>query len=178
MAQPCKIIGISGGSGAGKTTLANALLEHYQGDAMLVSYDRYYKRMECGNYDIPESLDTELLLEHLRSLKCGQAVDLPIYDRFKNQRTSTVEWVEPKPVIIDEGIFALHHLELLDLYHCKVSLSKHPATLYDSADGRSETFWRGAILRLRSLHISLKKVKLCNSGCLPNLQLKKIFLRN
>jgi uridine kinase len=120
MPQTCKIIGISGGSGAGKTTLANALLKHYQGDAMLISYDRYYKRMECGNYDIPESLDTELLLEHLRSLKSGQAVDLPIYDRFKNQRTSAVEWVEPKPIIIVEGIFALHHPELLDLYHCKV----------------------------------------------------------
>jgi uridine kinase len=120
MPQTCKIIGISGGSGAGKTTLANALLKHYQGDAMLISYDRYYKHMPCGNYDIPESLDTALLLEHLRSLKSGQAVDLPIYDRFKNQRTSAVEWVEPKPVIIVEGIFALHHTELLDLYHCKV----------------------------------------------------------
>jgi uridine kinase len=120
MVQTFKIIGISGGSGAGKTTLANALLKHYQGTAMLISYDRYYKRMECGNYDIPESLDTELLLEHLRSLKSGQAVDLPIYDRFKNQRTSSVEWVGPKPIIIVEGIFALHHSELLDLYHCKV----------------------------------------------------------
>jgi uridine kinase len=120
MAQPCKIIGISGGSGAGKTTLANALLKHYQGDAMLISYDRYYKRMECGNYDIPEALDTELLLEHLHLLKCVAAVDLPIYDRFKNQRTSAVERVEPKHIIIVEGIFALHPPELLDLYHCKV----------------------------------------------------------
>jgi uridine kinase len=120
MPQTFKIIGISGGSGAGKTTLANALLEHYQSDAMLISYDRYYKHMPCGNYDIPESLDTELLLEHLRSLTSGQAVDLPIYDRFKNQRTSAVEWVEPKPIIIVEGIFALHHPELIDLYHCKV----------------------------------------------------------
>jgi uridine kinase len=118
--EACKIIGISGGSGAGKTTLASALLQHYQGDAMLISYDRYYKRMECGNYDIPESLDTELLLEHLRLLRSGQAVDLPIYDRFKNQRILAVERVEPKPIIIVEGIFALHHPELLDLYHYKV----------------------------------------------------------
>jgi uridine kinase len=120
MAQTYKIIGISGGSGAGKTTLANALLQRYKGESILISYDRYYKRMECGNYDIPEALDTELLLEHLRSLKSGQAVDLPIYDRFKNQRTSAVERVEPKPIIIVEGIFALHHPELLDIYHCKV----------------------------------------------------------
>jgi uridine kinase len=49
MTQPYKIIGISGGSGAGKTTLTNALLQHYEGAAMLISYDRYYKRIECGN---------------------------------------------------------------------------------------------------------------------------------
>jgi uridine kinase len=115
-----KIIGISGGSGAGKTTLANTLLEHYAGEALVISYDRYYKRMECGNYDLPESLDTELLLKHLHLLKSGQGVGLPIYDRINNQRTAAVEWVEPKPVIIVEGIFALHPPELLELYHLKV----------------------------------------------------------
>jgi uridine kinase len=109
-----KIIGISGGSGAGKTTLANALLEHYAGEALVISYDRYYKRMPCGNYDIPESLDTELLL------KSGHGVGLPIYDRINNQRTAAVDWVEPKPIIIVEGIFALHPPELLELYHLKV----------------------------------------------------------
>jgi uridine kinase len=129
MQQPCKIIGISGGSGAGKTTLANALLKHYQGDAMILSYDRYYKTMPCGNYDIPKSLDTELLLEHLHLLKSGQAVDLPIYDRFKNQRTSAVERVESKPIIIVEGIFALHYPELLDLYHCKVFVETSSASV-------------------------------------------------
>jgi uridine kinase len=118
--QPSKIIGISGGSGAGKTTLANALLQHFQGKAMLISYDRYYKTMPCGNYDILESLDTELLLEHLLLLKSGQAVDLPIYDRVNNQRIAMVERVTPQSIIIVEGIFALYHRELLDLYHCKV----------------------------------------------------------
>ena len=115
-----KIIGISGGSGAGKTTLANALLEHYEGEALVISYDRYYKTMPCGNYDIPEALDTELLLEHLRLLKSGQTVDLPIYDRFINQRTAFCDTVEPKPIVIVEGIFALHHPELLELYDGKV----------------------------------------------------------
>ena len=115
-----KIIGISGGSGAGKTTLANALLDHYAGQALVISYDRYYKRMPCGNYDIPEALDTELLLEHLRLLKSGQAVDMPIYDRFINQRTEFYDRVEPKPVVIVEGIFALYHPELLELYDSKV----------------------------------------------------------
>lgn len=120
MTHICKIIGISGGSGAGKTTLANALLDHYAGEALVISYDRYYKRMPCGNYDIPESLDTELLLKHLHLLKSGKAVGLPIYDRINNQITSEVNWVEPKPIIIVEGIFALYHPELLKLYDLKV----------------------------------------------------------
>jgi uridine kinase len=120
MTNNTKIIGISGGSGAGKTTLANALLKHYRGEALVISYDRYYMRMESGNYDVPEALDTELLLKHLHLLKSGQGVGLPIYDRILNQRTTAVDWVEPKPIIIVEGIFALHHRELLDLYHCKI----------------------------------------------------------
>ena len=115
-----KIIGISGGSGAGKTTLANALLQQCGGDALVISFDRYYKTMPCGNYDIPEALDTELLLEHLRLLKSGQAVDLPIYDRFVNQRTAFCDTVEPKPVVIVEGIFALHHPELRELFDSKI----------------------------------------------------------
>lgn len=120
MTNPCKIIGISGGSGSGKTTLANALLEHYAGDALVISYDQYYKRMDCGNYDIPEALDTELLLKHLHLLKSKHGVGLPIYDRINNLRTTAVDWVEPKPIIIVEGIFALHPPELLELYHHKV----------------------------------------------------------
>ena len=76
--------------------------------------------MPCGNYDIPEALDTELLLEHLRLLRSGQVVNLPIYDRLINQRTEISDRVEPKPVVIVEGIFALHHPELLELYNSKV----------------------------------------------------------
>jgi uridine kinase len=118
--NPCKIIGISGGSGAGKTTLANALVNHFKGEALVINYDQYYKRMPCGNYDIPEALDTKLLIEHLHLLTAGQGVGLPIYNQINNRKTSEVDWVEPKPVILVEGIFALHHPELLELYHLKV----------------------------------------------------------
>jgi uridine kinase len=75
--------------------------------------------MPCGNYDIPEALDTELLLKHLHLLKSGKAVEIPIY-RINGKRTNAVDWVKPKPIIIVEGIFALHPPELLELYHCKV----------------------------------------------------------
>ena len=95
------------------------MLDHYAGQALVISYDRYYKTMPCGNYDIPEALDTGLLLEHLHLLKAGQAVDMPIY-RTNNRRTNAVQKVEPKPLIIVEGIFALYHPQLLKLYHSKV----------------------------------------------------------
>lgn len=120
MNHPCKIIGISGDSEAGKTTLANALLEHVVGKALVFSYDQYYKHMPCDNYDIPEAVDTELLLKYLHLLKSGQGVGLPIYNRINNRRTSEVDWVEPKPIIIVEGIFALYPPKLLELYHFKV----------------------------------------------------------
>lgn len=134
MTHPCKIIGISGGSGAGKTTLANALQKHYAGEALVISYDRYYQPMPCGNYDIPDALDTELLLKHLHLLKSAQRVGLPIYDRIDNRRTSDVDWVEPKPIIIVEGIFALYHPELLKLYERKVYVDV-PSDAVDSTGG-------------------------------------------
>jgi uridine kinase len=117
---PIKIIGISGGSGSGKTTLAKSLVAQLNGEALLISYDRYYLPQPYGNYDFPEALDITLLLQHLRQLAAAQAVDLPIYDRINNRRTLEVERVEPKFIVIVEGIFSLYHVELRNLYHCKV----------------------------------------------------------
>lgn len=101
------IIGISGGSGAGKTTLANALVQHLGNRALLISHDCYYFHMPCGNYDTPEALDTALMLSHLDNLRSGDAVELPIYDMVLNQRKAETERVQPAPIIIVEGIFIL-----------------------------------------------------------------------
>jgi pantothenate kinase len=114
--------------------------------------------MPCGNYHIPEALDTELLLEHLRALKSGQAVNLPIYDRFNNQRTEFYDKVESQPVVIVEGIFALHHPELLELYDGK-STSKPQPILFGITGGRFVTFKSAAILKRLSLR--LEKRSLC-----------------
>jgi uridine kinase len=115
-----KIIGISGGSGSGKTTLAKAIAQYFDGQALHISYDRYYKYMPCGNYDIPEALNTSLLLEHLDLLRSSKPAPLPIYDLIYSRPTAFIDWVQPQSYIIVEGIFALLIPELLKLYHCKV----------------------------------------------------------
>lgn len=65
------IIGIAGGSGAGRTTLAKTLVVRCNDRALLISHDRYYRYMPCGNYDLPEALETDLMIVHLNRLRSG-----------------------------------------------------------------------------------------------------------
>lgn len=80
------IIGIAGGSGSSKTTLANALVDRCNDRALVVSHDRYYRYMPCGNYDLPEALDTGLMTAHLKQLRSDQPSELPAYDMICNSR--------------------------------------------------------------------------------------------
>lgn len=114
------IIGISGGSGAGKTTVAISLAQHLGHQAVLISHDRYYFHMPYGNYDTPEALDTELMLTHLQNLKDGQTAELPIYDMVRNQRKPKTETVRSSPVIIVEGIFVLAIPQILEQLDFKI----------------------------------------------------------
>ena len=98
------IIGIAGGSGSGKTTLANALVDRCAGSALLISHDRY---MPCGNYDLPEALDTDMMIAHLKRLRSGHSVELPVYDMIGNSRKRETELVHPHSIIIVEGIIVL-----------------------------------------------------------------------
>ena len=107
------IIGIAGGSGSGKTTLALRLKERFGEDEVrLISHDSYYKRHDelpfeerCKlNYDHPDAFDNDLLIEHLRELKAGSAIDCPVYDYADHNRSSEVQHIEPAPVLIVEGI--------------------------------------------------------------------------
>ncbi len=103
------IIGICGGTGSGKTTVANKILESVSAaDVAFLQQDSYYRnRAELPldyrrqvNFDHPDAIDNDLLVEHLRALKAGRAVELPIYD-FKNHvRLPETQRVEPKLIII------------------------------------------------------------------------------
>jgi uridine kinase len=109
------IVGIAGGSGSGKTTVAESLVEQLNGNVALVQHDAYYRHTpelsfdarSQVNYDHPASLETELLVEHLVSLQSGQAIEKPVYDFAKHLRSDEVVVVQPAPVILVEGILVL-----------------------------------------------------------------------
>jgi uridine kinase len=124
---PPLVIGIAGGSGSGKTTLARLILERIGAERIaFLQHDAYYKDLGdlppnqrvMINFDHPDSLDTDLMIRHVRQLKDHQPIDLPVYDFKTHTRTSNFQRVEPRPVIMVEGIliFADHTLrQLLDV---------------------------------------------------------------
>ncbi len=123
------IIGIAGPSAGGKTSLTNKIndnLDH--SDVIIIKYDDYYKdqsdmsfeqRLET-NYDHPSSFDTELLISDLKKLKEGKTIEKPLYDFKEHNRKKETEIVEPKKVIILEGLFTLLDEELRDLLDIKL----------------------------------------------------------
>lgn len=123
------IIGIAGGSGSGKTTLACRLKALFGEDEVrLISHDSYYKRHDelpfserCKlNYDHPDAFDNDLLIQHLKELKAGRAIDCPVYDYANHNRSSEVQHIEPAPVLIVEGILPLAEPELCSLFDYKI----------------------------------------------------------
>ena len=122
------IIGICGGTGSGKTTLAEKIYREFSSCTTLVSMDSYYKsdpsipleeRAKC-NYDHPDAFETELLIKHLKELKKGNAVDVPQYDYCNHLRKSEYTRVESKQIIIIEGILLLENIELCNLLDIKI----------------------------------------------------------
>lgn len=120
--QGSRIVVITGGSGSGKTLLANHIAEKvYGGDCEVISHDMYYIDKDNFDpnfrvdYDAPESLDNSLLAEHLVSLKNGKGVDTPIYDFQTKDRLEKTLRVEPKKVVIVEGILTLAVPEIREL---------------------------------------------------------------
>ena len=114
------VIGFTGGTGSGKTTLAQRLNEVFKNNSVIIKQDSYYKdfpdksfeeRVQI-NYDHPDSFDTSLLIEDLRSLKAGRTVHCPVYDYSIHNRTDRTEEVRPTKVIIVEGILIFADEEL------------------------------------------------------------------
>jgi uridine kinase len=123
------IIGISGGTGSGKTTVANKILESVGArDVIFLQQDSYYRNLDdmpldfrqAVNFDHPAAIDNDLLVQHVRALKGGKAVELPIYDFKTHSRMAETVRVEPKPIVIVEGILIFSEQRLLDEMDIKV----------------------------------------------------------
>ena len=129
------IIGLGGGSGSGKTTIAHSIVDAIgAGSVALIQHDAYYRdqthlpleERALVNYDHPDSLETDLLVAHLRELLAGRAVERPVYDFTVHNRSSETVRVEPCPAVIVEGILALYESTLRELMDLKVYVDTDP----------------------------------------------------
>jgi uridine kinase len=123
------VIGIAGGSGSGKTTLAHMILERVGPNRIAyLPHDAYYKDLSnlppneraTINFDHPNSLDNDLLIQHVRQLKGGEAFYLPIYDFKTHSRTQSTRRIEPRQVIMVEGILIFAEPVLRELLEVKI----------------------------------------------------------
>ena len=123
------IIGISGGTGSGKTTVANRILESVSADDVLfIQQDLYYRNLKdmpldyrnAANFDHPDAVDNELLINHLKKLRAGEPVELPIYDFRTHNRLPETTRISPKPIVIVEGILIFAEPRLLEQFDIKV----------------------------------------------------------
>ena len=123
------VIGIAGGSGSGKTTVAQAILHRVGANRIaFLQHDSYYKdlsglppvqRAEI-NFDHPNSLETELLIQHIASLRDGKPVQVPIYDFSTDRRTEKTFTVDPHSVILVEGILIFTEAKLREMFDVKI----------------------------------------------------------
>ena len=122
------VIGIAGGTGSGKTTLMKNLITEFCSDVTILSHDNYYKRHDeltyeerCKlNYDEPAALETDLMAAHLEQLRRGQAIDCPVYDFTRHNRSEETIRIEPRKVIIVEGILIFENKPLRDLMDIRI----------------------------------------------------------
>lgn len=133
--EPPLIVGIAGGSGSGKTTVANVVMERLgPSHIAYLPHDAYYRgtadmppeQRDAVNFDHPDSLETSLLVEHIRDLKDGRPVDLPVYDFATHLRTRQTKRIEPNQVILVEGILIFCDPTLRDLFDLKIFVDTDP----------------------------------------------------
>jgi uridine kinase len=151
--QP-KVVGVAGGSGSGKTTVVDRIVERLGADQVTcIQHDSYYvdrgdlapEERAGVNYDHPSALETTLLVEHLRRLMAGAAVEVPVYDFRNHVRTPETVRAEPRSVILLEGILILADAALRELMDIKVYVDTDPDVrvirrLERDIAGRQRTF--------------------------------------
>lgn len=121
-------IGIAGGTGSGKTTLAKNIVSRFGDEITLICHDDYYKahdemvyaEREQLNYDHPDAFDTSLLISHLKALRRGEPIEAPIYDYTVHNRSRNTRTVEPTRVVVLEGILIFDSPEIRDLLDMKI----------------------------------------------------------
>ena len=122
-------LGVAGGTGSGKTTVARAILDAVGAERIaFLAQENYYRDIAWSgpaeiarhNFDHPSALDNELLCRQLRDLKAGRSIDLPVYDFVHHRRTARTVRIEAKPVVVVEGIHLFSEPELRDLLDFKV----------------------------------------------------------
>ena len=123
------IIGICGGTGSGKTTIARAIVESVSAqNVVLVEQDSYYRNLSDmplderhqANFDHPDSLDSDMLVNHILRLKQGLSIEMPLYDFTTHTRSEKIEIIEPRPVVIVEGILIFAEPRVLYLLDVRV----------------------------------------------------------
>ena len=123
------LIGIAGGTGSGKTTVANAIARRVGEERIaILSHDSYYRDfvdlpkdiLERKNFDHPDSLESELLVRHLKALKQGMVVETPIYDFKVHRRAAETRRIEPRKVVLVDGILIYAEPELRKLFDVKI----------------------------------------------------------
>ncbi len=129
------VIGVAGGSGSGKTTVAHEILRRVGPDRIAyLQHDAYYRdwshlpkeERDKINFDHPDALETELLVEHIRRLKAGRPVEVPVYDFTTHTRRPETRRVDPRPVILVEGILIFVEPTLRELFDVKIYVDTDP----------------------------------------------------
>jgi uridine kinase len=128
MSEKICVLGVAGGSASGKTTIIKKLQDYFGEDIAVISHDAYYKahpdmsfeERSKLNYDHPDSFESDRMAEDVRKLIKGYAIDMPVYDYVNHNRSDETVRVEPKTVIVMEGILILENKELRDLMDIKI----------------------------------------------------------
>ncbi len=122
------VIGVAGGTGSGKTTLVKALVSRFGDDITVLSHDNYYKQHDelsyeertKLNYDHPDAFDTDMMVEHLKKLRAGEAIECPTYDYTVHNRAAETLRIVPRKVIVVEGILIFASRVLCELMDIKI----------------------------------------------------------